>query len=103
MMKFKLLEILNTIDPCEMCAPEHAENYHESNWENAKYKVRFYGLSDYGKRRSAVAKICDICLSKFKKLYGKDALPQDQYIELLAETDMFLIRLEKRVRGFYDN
>jgi hypothetical protein len=91
MMKFKLLEFLDVDLLCEMCISHGSET--------ARYKVRFYDLSDYGKRRSAVAKICDTCFSKFKKFYGKEELSEDQYIKLLAETDMFLAGLEKRVRG----
>jgi hypothetical protein len=98
MMKFKLLEILNTTEPCEMCA-EGEYDGHDSGIEIAKYKVRFYGLQLYGKRRSAVAKICDTCFSKFKKLYSDNKLPENQYAELLGETDDFLAELEERVRG----
>lgn len=104
MMKYKLLEFLDTINPCQMCVGNPDEwDDHNIDEGIAKYKIRFYGLEIYGKRRSGVAEICDTCFSKFKKFYGKEELSEDQYIELLAETDMFLAKLEKRVRGLYDS
>jgi hypothetical protein len=90
-MIFKLKKILDTLDPCDMCARDPDEfDAHNSDQETAKYLVRFFGLNVYGKRKHADAQICDTCLSKFKKLHSGDKLDEDQYITLLAETDMFL-------------